>query len=236
MGHDGWNNVLRRRSEGDREVVYPEQTQIGEGVPKRFENINRSQKITGSAAGAAPMTAPQPPEYITTEENICEGCGMCKREGYQNKCCIITALRSRPHPPAPETLGDLIAKTNAGSLQAMIDEQCKEAARIATLAARKEVVEEIWNCSHRMWEGSLVTDIGAMERKLESLRQSTTAPDKPRCTMNHHNDDGTLIEYIGGGKPCNACSKRKECFEIFYAYRNSNRRQSTTAEKQEEQR
>jgi hypothetical protein len=40
--------------------------------------------------------------------------------------CIENRSQS-PHPPAPETLGDLIAKTNAGSFQAMIDEQCKEA-------------------------------------------------------------------------------------------------------------
>ena len=44
-------------------------------------------------------------------------------------------------------------------------------------------------------------------------------PDKPRCLMNHHGDDGVLIEYLGSGKPCLGCEKRQECFEIFYAYR-----------------
>jgi len=53
-------------------------------------------------------------------------------------------------------------------------------AQAATLAARKDVAEEIWNASHRMWEGCLVTDIGALERKLESLRQQSTAGADPK--------------------------------------------------------
>jgi hypothetical protein len=41
----------------------------------------------------------------------------------------------------------------------------------------------------------------------------------PRCIMNHHGDDGFLIEYMGEGKPCRGCQKRQECFDMFYAYR-----------------
>jgi hypothetical protein len=112
---------------------------------------------------------------------------------------LIAAIRSRPHPPAPEQakMEGTIPCPRCGAAtwyqladgfptlfcysatchwkQQLGSEHDAVIVRIATLAARKEVVEEIWNYSHRMWEGSLVTDIGAMERKLESLRQSTTA-------------------------------------------------------------
>ena len=42
---------------------------------------------------------------------------------------------------------------------------------------------------------------------------------KPRCLMNHHGDDGKLVEYLGSGKPCLGCEKREECFDIFYKYK-----------------
>ena len=45
---------------------------------------------------------PQPKEYTTTLENICEGCGMCRRkEDDLRECCILERVRSRPHTPEP---------------------------------------------------------------------------------------------------------------------------------------
>jgi len=40
----------------------------------------------------------QQPEYITTLENICEGCDMCNRDEREDKCCILERVRSRPAP------------------------------------------------------------------------------------------------------------------------------------------
>jgi hypothetical protein len=100
-----------------------------------------------------PSPAQQPQREHCEHECVCthfrSGSKIAWRDGTQcmrnregcNSCTHDT--RSRPHPPAPETLGDLIAKTNAGSLQAMIDEQCKEAARTATLAENKRVLDEL---------------------------------------------------------------------------------------------
>ena len=68
--------------------------------------------------------------------------------------------------------------------------------------------------------------VSNMLRSLRSTSPPTTKESAPKCTMNHHNDDGTLIEYLGEGKPCGTCSIRQSCFETFYAYR----RKSTTKE------
>jgi hypothetical protein len=109
--------------------------------------------------------------YVQRAECYYEEDDQCRN----SKCKHDT--RSRPHPPAPETLGDLIAKTNAGSLQAMIDEQCKEASRAATLATLDML--ESWAKPKR--DGWCNNDCNRdpfeeMLKKIDALRaQSTTA-------------------------------------------------------------
>lgn len=71
-------------------------------------------------------------------------------------------------------------------------------------------------------------DLCNFDKAVESLRnqkivclddQGCRFAKPPRCTMNHHNDDGTLIIYAGEGKPCNACPERQDCFEAFLKYK-----------------
>jgi hypothetical protein len=46
---------------------------------------------------------------------------------------------------------------------------------------------------------------------------------EPRCLENHHNDDGTLIVYMGSTKPCLGCKSRERCFELFVAHKDKKR-------------
>lgn len=46
----------------------------------------------------------------------------------------------------------------------------------------------------------------------------------PKCTQNHHNDDGSLIVYGGAGKPCGTCDNRIPCFERFLKWRDGRRK------------
>jgi hypothetical protein len=65
---------------------------------------------------------------------ICFDLSNCRKAA--NKRVIDDeCFSARQHPPAPGSRSELIAQTNADSLQAMIDEQCRESAGTATLAA-----------------------------------------------------------------------------------------------------
>jgi hypothetical protein len=98
------------------------------------------------------MIDTQQPEYIITEEQL------RAIEKWDSRH-LGKEYRSRPHTPAPDEyanqppLGryppqsgsrlEFIAKTNADSLQATIDEQCKEAAHTATLAERDRILADL---------------------------------------------------------------------------------------------
>jgi hypothetical protein len=156
---------------------------------------------------------------------------------YKKAKSILIVARSLTHIQISEqepvhqfTLRELHERDNA-----MRD----AAARTATLATLDALMSDLeflpssTDSKNIVWIPMRDVQEKIDDRKLK-LRLGILTSDKPKCTMNHHNDDGTLIEYIGGGKPCIGCPKRKECFEIFYAYRNSHRRQSTTAASQQQ--
>lgn len=79
-------------------------------------------------------------------------------------------------------------------------------------------------------------DLCNFDRAVESLKiqgvvailddQGCQLEQPPRCTRNHHNDDGTLIEYVGGGKPCSECQERQPCFEAFLKFRHTGKKSS----------
>jgi hypothetical protein len=124
-----------------------------------------------------PSPAQQPQrEYIITESIIEDVCAVMLKDAIPVTDTVYKLLRSCPYPPAPATLGNLIAKTNAESMQAMIDEQCKEAARTATLAAMERVSDFIDKVKYNH-----VVNYSDLAEYLDTIRwQSTTAGDEQR--------------------------------------------------------